>query len=109
MIEENLRLIGQKVKIISPKIRLHKDMKQTINSTCIMVSYVAHFQTVQYLMLFSVHSNIIKNNVAFAQTQVFPPKLNIVYSYVIRNEIVFARTTYLTDLKAFKSNRSVIS
>ena len=30
MIEDNLSLIGQKVKIISPKIRLHWDMKRTI-------------------------------------------------------------------------------
>jgi len=30
MIEENLSLIGQKVKIISPKICLHLDMKHTI-------------------------------------------------------------------------------
>ena len=33
MIEENLNLIGQEVKIISPKIRLHWDMKRTIVRT----------------------------------------------------------------------------
>ena len=34
MIEENLSLIGQEVKIISPKIRLHWDMKRTIELIC---------------------------------------------------------------------------
>jgi len=34
MIEVSLSFIGQEVKIISPKICLHKDMKRTINIQC---------------------------------------------------------------------------
>ena len=43
MIEASLSLIGQEVKIISPKIRMHYDMKRTIGGNVITLAQLNYY------------------------------------------------------------------